>query len=38
MPVLKGESLIDRIKREKRLPLGEVLRIGSDICTAADRS
>ena len=32
MPVLKGESLSDRLKREKRLPIGEVVRIAWEIC------
>ena len=32
MPVLKGESLSDRLKREQRLPLPDVLRIGLEIC------
>jgi WD40 repeat protein/predicted Ser/Thr protein kinase len=31
MPYLKGEPLDDRIKREGRLPLAEVLRIGREI-------
>jgi serine/threonine protein kinase/WD40 repeat protein len=31
MPLLKGESLDDRVRREGRLPLAEVLRIGREI-------
>jgi serine/threonine protein kinase/WD40 repeat protein len=30
MPLLRGESLDDRLKREGRLPIGEVLRIGQE--------
>ena len=30
MPFLKGESLEDRLRRERRLPLEEVLRIGRE--------
>src|SRR5205085_4060282 len=30
MPFLKGESLDQRLKREGKLPLGEVLRIGRE--------
>jgi WD40 repeat protein len=30
MPLLQGESLDDRLVRERRLPLGEVLRIGRE--------
>jgi formylglycine-generating enzyme required for sulfatase activity len=30
MPFLKGESLDDRLKRQPRLPIGEVLRIGRE--------
>jgi serine/threonine protein kinase/formylglycine-generating enzyme required for sulfatase activity/WD40 repeat protein len=32
MPVLKGEPLNDRLRREKRLPMAEVVRIGWEIC------
>ena len=32
MPVLKGVSLSDRLQREKRLPIPEVVRIGWEIC------
>jgi serine/threonine protein kinase len=32
MPVLKGESLQDRLHRDLSLPAGEVLRIGWQIC------
>ncbi len=31
MPFLKGENLHERLRRQPRLPLGEVLRIGSEI-------
>jgi WD40 repeat protein/serine/threonine protein kinase len=31
MPFLKGETLDDRIRRESKLPLAEVLRIGREI-------
>jgi serine/threonine protein kinase len=31
MPLLRGESLADRLKREPRLPVPEVLRIGREI-------
>jgi serine/threonine protein kinase len=30
MPLLKGETLADRLRREKRLPLAELLRIGDE--------
>jgi serine/threonine protein kinase len=32
MPVLKGESLQERLQRHNSLPVGEVLRIGWQIC------
>jgi serine/threonine protein kinase len=31
MPLLKGESLHDRLEREGKLPVGEVVRIGREI-------
>jgi tRNA A-37 threonylcarbamoyl transferase component Bud32 len=31
MPLLRGESLADRIRRDRNLPLAEVLRIGRDV-------
>ncbi|MCI0685315.1 MAG: serine/threonine protein kinase [Gemmataceae bacterium] len=31
MPLLRGETLADRLKRERTLPLGEALRIGREI-------
>lgn len=34
MELLRGESLEERLKREGRLPLEEVLRIGGEICDA----
>jgi serine/threonine protein kinase/ABC-type Fe3+ transport system substrate-binding protein len=34
MPLLKGESLEDRLTREDRLPLAEVLRIGRETAEA----
>ena len=33
MPLLRGESLDDRLKREGRLPIAEVLRIGQEAAT-----
>src|SRR5262245_10953564 len=34
MPLLKGESLETRIRREGRLPMGEALRIGREVADA----
>jgi serine/threonine protein kinase len=34
MELLQGESLDDRLKREGRLPLADVLRIGREVAEA----
>jgi eukaryotic-like serine/threonine-protein kinase len=36
MPVLKGEPLNDRLRREKRLPIAEVVRIAREICAGLE--
>ncbi|HEX6406833.1 MAG TPA: protein kinase [Gemmatimonadales bacterium] len=36
MPFVEGETLRDRITREKQLPIGDALRIASEIASALD--
>ena len=36
MPFVEGESLRDRLNREKQLPVGEAVRIGSEVAAALD--
>ena len=36
MPFVEGESLRDRIAREKQLPVGDAVRIASEIASALD--
>src|SRR5829696_3355127 len=36
MPYVEGESLRDRLIREKQLPVGEVVRIASEVASALD--
>jgi len=33
MPLLKGETLAARLKRERRLPIGDIVRIGRDVAS-----
>jgi serine/threonine-protein kinase len=36
MPLVEGESLRDRLSREKQLPIGDAVRIGSEVASALD--
>ncbi|HEY6948710.1 MAG TPA: serine/threonine-protein kinase, partial [Gemmatimonadales bacterium] len=36
MPYVEGESLRDRLSREKQLPIGEAVRIASEVASALD--
>jgi serine/threonine-protein kinase len=36
MPYVEGESLRDRLNREKQLPLGDAVRIASEVASALD--
>ncbi len=36
MPFVEGESLRDRLKREKQLPIGEAVRLATEIAGALD--
>jgi len=36
MPYVEGESLRDRLNREKQLPIGEAVRIASEVASALD--
>jgi Tol biopolymer transport system component len=36
MPFIEGESLRDRLNREKQLPLGDAVRIASEVASALD--
>ena len=36
MPVVEGESLRDRLEREKQLPIGDAVRIGTEVAGALD--
>jgi eukaryotic-like serine/threonine-protein kinase len=36
MPFVEGESLRDRLKREKQLPVGDAVRIASEVASALD--
>ncbi|HVK00249.1 MAG TPA: serine/threonine-protein kinase, partial [Gemmatimonadales bacterium] len=38
MPFVEGESLRDRLRRERQLPVDEALRIGQDIALALDHA
>ena len=38
MPYLEGESLRDRIDREKQLPVDEAVRIGTAVANALDHA
>ena len=36
MPFIEGESLRDRLRREKQLPVDEAVRLGSEVASALD--
>ncbi len=36
MPFMEGESLRDRLNREKQLPVGDAVRIGTEVAGALD--
>src|SRR5690606_5864294 len=36
MPFIEGESLLDRLERERQLPVEEAVRIASDVADALD--
>src|SRR5262249_48788614 len=36
MPFIEGESLRDRLTREKQLPIGDAIRIASEVADALD--
>src|SRR5947199_6192709 len=36
MPYVEGESLRDRLTREKQLPIADAVRLGAEIATALD--
>src|SRR5262245_8321256 len=36
MPLVEGESLRDRLRREKQLPIGDAVRIISEVASALD--
>jgi len=36
MPLIEGESLRDRLNREKQLPIGDALRIATEVASALD--
>src|SRR6188508_740597 len=36
MPLIEGESLRDRLNREKQLPIGDALRIAGEVASALD--
>jgi len=36
MPFVEGESLRDRLRREKQLPIGEAVRIATEVASALD--
>ena len=36
MPLVEGESLRDRLNREKQLPIGDAVRIASEVASALD--
>ena len=36
MPYVEGESLRDRLRREKQLPIGEVVRLACEVASALD--
>jgi len=36
MPFVEGESLRDRLTREKQLPIGEAVRIATEVASALD--
>jgi serine/threonine-protein kinase len=36
MPFIEGESLRDRLRREKQLPVGDAVRIASEVASALD--
>ncbi len=38
MPFVEGETLRDRLNREKQLPIADAVRIGTEVASALDRA